>query len=241
MELRLSLRNGEYLLVTLGIPVGLLLFFARVPVLPTGDYEALDFLVPGVLALSVFGSAMVGLGIATGFERSTLVLKRLGATPLRRRELIGAKLAAVLLVLGVQVGVLLSVALVLGWRPGTVSSAALAGAGLLLGTAAAAGIGLALAGRLAALLNLAVTNGLFVALLLASGIVFPLAELPEAAARVAQLLPSAALATLLRIALGAEQVAAVSPLWSIAGTQLAVLAAWAVGAPLVAAWSFRWE
>lgn len=238
MELRLSLRNGEYLLVTLGIPVGLLVFFVQVPVLPTGGDAPADFLVPGMLALSVLGSAMVGLGIATGFERGTLVLKRLGATPLRRVELVIAKMAAVLVVLTVQVTVLVSVGLGLGWRPAPGAAPALAAVGVLLGAAAAAGVGLALAGRLPALVNLAVTNGLFVALLLASGIVFPLDALPGRAAAAAELLPSAALATVLRAALAGP---AAGGLWPQVREPLVVLAAWAVVGPVVAARTFRWE
>ncbi|MDQ3710339.1 MAG: ABC transporter permease, partial [Actinomycetota bacterium] len=45
MELRLLLRNGENLLVTLGIPVGLLVFFSVVDVLPVRG-RPVDFLVP---------------------------------------------------------------------------------------------------------------------------------------------------------------------------------------------------
>ncbi len=51
---------------------------ALVDVLPTGTAEPVDFLAPGVLALAVMSTAMVSLGIATGFERSYHVLKRLG-------------------------------------------------------------------------------------------------------------------------------------------------------------------
>ena len=94
MELRLLLRNRENLLVTLGIPVGLLVFFSQVDVLGLGD-RPLDFLLPGMLTIAALGSALVSLAIATGFERSYLVLKRLGATPLRRSELVLANALAV--------------------------------------------------------------------------------------------------------------------------------------------------
>jgi len=83
-ELMLLARNSEQLLLTLIIPVILLGFFGSVDVLPSGDSEPLSFLVPGVLAVAIMSTSMVSLGIATGFERSYLVLKRLGATPLTR-------------------------------------------------------------------------------------------------------------------------------------------------------------
>ena len=75
-ETRMTLERGETLLVTLGIPVILLVFFTLVPVLPTGTRHRVDFLAPGVLALAVMSTAMVSLGIATVFERSYGVLRR---------------------------------------------------------------------------------------------------------------------------------------------------------------------
>ena len=83
-ELQLLSRNGEQLLLIIAIPVGLLVFFSVVDVVPTGTDDPIDFLAPGILALAVMSTAMVSLGIGTGFERSYKVLKRLGATPLGR-------------------------------------------------------------------------------------------------------------------------------------------------------------
>ena len=100
-ELQLVLRNGEQLLLTLGIPTLLLVFFSLVDVLPKGDAtDPVDFLAPGVLALAVMSTAMVSLGIGTGFERSYKVLKRLGATPLGRGRLLAAKIASVVVEIG---------------------------------------------------------------------------------------------------------------------------------------------
>lgn len=231
MELRLLLRNGENLLVTLVIPAGLLVFFSLVPVLPTAGARPLDFLVPGVLALAVMASAMVSLGIATGFERAYLVLKRLGATPLRRRELVAAKIVAVLAVQLLQLLVLAGVGLLLGWRP-VAGGMVWVGPALALGTAAFAGVGLAMAGRLRAVGTLALANGVFVALLLVSGIVFPLEVLPAPLAAGARLLPAASLAAVLRAAFAGA---------AVPTAPLAVLAGWAVATPLLAARVFRWE
>lgn len=231
VELTTMLRNGEQLLLTLGIPVLLLLFFTVVDILPTSTDEPIDFLAPGVLALATMSSAMIGLGIATGFERSYLVLKRLGATPLGRGRLIGAKIGAVIVVELVQFAVLVPVALALGWRPDG-AQWALALAGVIVGTAAFAGIGLVLAGRLRGELNLAAQNGLYLLLLLLGGMIIPLAELPSVLRAVAYVLPSAALADVLRDALGGGGVRA--------GASWIVLAAWAVGAPAAASRLFRW-
>ena len=128
LELTLTLRNGESLLLTLGIPVAVLVFFCLVDVLPI-DGDAVDFLAPGQLALAVLATAFANLAIATGFDRSYGVLKRLGATPLGRPRLVAAKALAVLVVIGVQVVVLGVAALALGWRPDVDARAAGGGAG----------------------------------------------------------------------------------------------------------------
>ncbi|MGH8907500.1 MAG: ABC transporter permease [Egibacteraceae bacterium] len=231
MELRLLLRNGENLLVTLGIPVALLLFFSLADVLPSPGEPRVDFLVPGVLALSVVGAAMVSLGISTGFERYYLVLKRLGATPLRRGELIAAKVLAILATEALQIVTVVAVGLALGWDP-QLGGSWLAVLALLLGTAAFAGIGLGLAGSLRAIATLAVTNALFGLMLLVSGIIFPLSMLPAPLRTLALALPAAPLADLLRAGLHATAVP-----WA----DLASLTAWALAAPLLAARLFRWE
>ena len=114
-EIRLVLRNGEQLLLTLGIPVMLLIFFSLVDVLPTGESDPINFLAPGVLSLAVMSTAMVSLGISTGFERSYHVFKRLGLTPLGTPRLVASKICTVLVVEIVQFVVLIPVAFLLGW------------------------------------------------------------------------------------------------------------------------------
>jgi ABC-2 type transport system permease protein len=229
-ETRMTLERGETLLVTLGIPVVLLVFFTLVPVLSTGTRHRVSFLAPGVLALAVMSTAMVSLGIATAFERSYGVLKRLGATPLGRPVLLTAKIVSVLAVEATQVIILVGVALALGWRPHP--SAGLAVIAVLLGTVAFAGIGLAMAGALRAEVTLAVANGVYVVLLLIGGVIFPLDKLGGLAA-FARLLPTAALSDALHPTLGAGA--------GVPTESWVVLGLWAVVAPVVAAVSFKWE
>jgi len=234
VELLLTLRRGESLIVTLVIPVGILVFFARVDALPStfaGYRHPVDFLVPGVLALAVMSAAMVSLGIATGFERRYGVLKRLGSTPLSRAGLLTAKTATILALEVVQAVVIVGIGAALGWplRAGIVPAVGL----LLLGTVAFAGVGLLLAGTLRAEANLAVANGLFLVLLFLGGMAYPLAKLPGALQGFAKLLPAAALSECLRGVLGAGR--------SLPVGSLVVLLVWAVAAPIAAAMTFRWE
>ena len=230
-ELRIILRNGEQLLLTLIIPLILLGFFGSVDVLPSGDDDPLTFLVPGVYAVAIMSSAMVSMGIATGFERSYLVLKRLGATPLTRMELVSAKVLSIFVVEILQAVVLLSLGIALGWRPqGNVWPLTLLI--VLLGTSAFGGVGLILAGRLRAEINLAAQNGLYLLLLLLGGMIIPRDSLPGFLSDAALVLPSTALADGLRAALNGT---------GLLLQPILILAGWAVVAPLVAAGRFRWS
>jgi len=230
VELALTLRRGESVLLSLGIPVMLLVFFSFVDVLPTGTDDPVDFLAPGVLALAVMSTAMVGLGIATGFERQYGVLKRLGSTPLGRPALLAAKTLTILAVEVLQVVVLAGVALALGWRPS--GSVAASVAAMLLATVGFAGLGMLMAGRLRGEAVLAAANGLYLVLLLLGGMVIPLAELPGPLRAVSRALPAAALSDVLHAASNAA---------AVPGQAWLVLAAWAVAAPVAAAATFRWE
>ena len=232
LELRLAVRRGESVLITLIIPPALLVFFGLVDLMPVPADRRADYLVPGMLALAIMSTAMVSTGIATAFERYYKVLKRLGASPLPRVGLLVAKILAVLVIEAVQTVLIVGVAMaLLGWRPGGLPLAL--PLVLLLGTSAFGGLGLLMAGALRAEATLAVANGLYLVLLLFGGIVFPISHLGPWLEGVAMLLPSTALAETLRIVLGASG--------TISGASWLILTFWAVAAPVAAALTFRWE
>ena len=234
MEARLTSRRGENLLALVGIPVTVLLFFGSVDLVPVPAGQArIDVLLPGTLALAVIAAGLVNLGIATAYERSYGVLKRLGGSPLGRTGLIAAKLLTILAIEVLVVLVLLAIAAtVFDWRPGSGVSWPLFAVALLVGTAAFAGLGLALAGTLRAEATLTLANALFIGCLLLGGVVIPLDHLPPLLATIGGLLPAGALVEAFRVALGGA---------GEAGPALVVLGAWAVAAVGVAVRWFRWE
>ena len=232
MELAVIARNGEQLLVVIGIPTALLLFFSNIDLLPASERNNVDFLLPGILALAVMSTAMVSLAIATGFERQYGVLKRLGTTPLGRTNLLLAKTASMVVVELLQVAVVTVIGFALGWRP-PAGGLLIVLIAVVLGTAAFAGIGMTMAGTWSAEKTLAGANGLYLVLLLVSGMVIPLEKLPGAARTVARLLPSAALSDIFH---GALTVGGDVP-----GRAWIVLVVWAVAMPIAAARFFRWE
>ena len=230
-ELTVMARNGEQLLLLIGIPVLLLVFFSQTNVLPTDGLANIDFLMPGILSLAIMSTAMVSLGIATGFERSYGVLKRLGTTPLGTKRLVTAKVVATCCIEIAQLLTLVAVGLILGWNPSSINLPSLLLA-LVLGTSCFAGLGLILAGRLRAEVNLAAQNGLYLVLLLLGGILVPNSELPKSIAWLAEVLPSSLLSELLRSIFGNDELKI---------SDLASLAIWALGACVVAIFSFKWS
>ncbi len=230
IELRLMLRNGEQLLLTVVIPTVLLLLFSAAPVLSLPK-PRVDFLVPGVLALAVMSTAFTGQAIGTGFERRYGVLRRLGTTPLSRPGLLAAKTFGVLGVEILQVALLSVVGLALGWSPHG-SPFAVVGL-LLLGTVAFSALGLLVAGTLRAEATLAAANLIYLVLLVLGGVAFPLTDFSPGLRRVVELLPISALSGGLRAVL---RFGAPVPLhdW-------VTLLVWAIAGAVAAARLFRWE
>lgn len=238
LETRLLLRSSESLLVTLGIPLGVLVFFSLVPVLPTGGVDAVTFLVPGVLALSATATGLVASAIQTAYERKAGALKLLGSTPLGRRGFVAAKLLSVLTVLLLQATLVLGLALTaLGWRPagGAVGVVLAVGAVLLAGIVMAA-LGLLIAGTLTAELTTAVSNALFLALLLLGGVTVAPDVLPGPMAAVGAASPLGAAVTVLRGVLDSAAGASGS-----SAVPLLALLGWGATGAVAAMRAFRWE
>jgi ABC-2 type transport system permease protein len=224
-ELRLALRHGEQVLLTLLIPIVLLVGLTVLAVVPLPE-PRVAAVVPGVLALAVMSTAFTGQAIALGFDRRYGVVRRLAATALPRWLLVAGRLAAVLGVVAVQVVVLGGIAAALGWRP-TPGGLAWGLVLVLLGCAAFAALGMLLGGTVRAEITLAVANLVWFVLLLAGGIVIPVGQLPGPLAAVAAALPSGALAEGLRgtLATGAPPAAGsvlVLLAWTAAAGALAI-------------------
>jgi ABC-2 type transport system permease protein len=232
LELRMILRNGEQLLLTVVIPVVVLTVFSSIEVMDLGTrHERVDFLAPGVLALAVLSTAFTGLAIGTGFERRYGALKRLGATPLPRWALLVSKALAVLMVELLQTALLCSVAFTLGWSPkGSFVAVAIL---MLAGTAAFSALGLLMAGTLRAEATLAGANLLYLLFLVTGGIAVPLDRFPDSARPVLEALPAGALSEGLREVLRGGS--------ALSLAHVVVLVVWAAAAGVLTAHMFRWE
>ncbi|WP_370290296.1 ABC transporter permease [Nocardioides sp.] len=228
MESRLLLRNGEQLLIAVVIPVIVLVGGVRGAERVDLSYDV-DTFTPGVLALAVMSTSFTSLAIATGFERRYGVIKRLGASPLSRTGLLAGKVLALLGVQVLQILVVGTVGLLLGWDPDvSVLGALLA---LAAGTSAFASLGLALAGSLRAEATLAAANLVYLLLMAGGAVVLP-ATAYGGFGDVVQWLPSGALGEAMRAALGAGDLP-----WR----DLFVLFGWAGIGTAITARTFSWE
>jgi ABC-2 type transport system permease protein len=231
MEIVMTLRRGESMLVTVIMPALFLVFFAGTQIVPPVAGKAIDFLLPGMLAIAVMSTGMVSLGIATAYERYYGVLKRLGASPLPRWGLITAKMFSVLVIEVLQVILLVALAVIFfGWAPtGNVWAAIPI---ILLGTVTFSGLGMLMAGALRAEATLAGANGLYLVFLLIGGVVLPVDHLPGVIAWIAGILPAAALSDAMRGALTAQ---------GVSGGSVLLLAVWGAVILVAAAFTFKWE
>lgn len=156
LELKLLLRNGEQLLLTMFIPITLLVGLTLMPLGSFGPNRAATF-APPIMALAVISTAFTGQAIAVAFDRRYGALKRLGATALPVWGIIAGKSLAVVTVVFLQSILLGAIGFALGWRP-AIAGLALGAVIIALGTAAFTALGLLLGGTLRAEIVLAIAN-----------------------------------------------------------------------------------
>jgi ABC-2 type transport system permease protein len=195
----------------------------------------LDYLLPGLIAMSIMSSAVVGIATLLVGYREQRILKRLRATPLAAWEFVGATVLSQLVMVVVQLGVLTGLAV-------AVFGVHVAGnLGLALGLASLGGlafltIGFAISG-LARTTDAAgvVSNAVTMPMLFLSGVYFPVSAMPSWLKPLIGLLPLTYLANGLRDVLlrGAS-------LGSIVVDVVALLLTAGLGFS-VSARAFRWE
>lgn len=227
LELRLLLRNGEQLLLTMFIPITLLVGLTLLPLGSFGDDRAATF-VPAIMALAIISTAFTGQAIAVAFDRRYGALKRLGATALPVWGVVAGKSLAVVAVVALQSVLFGAIGVALGWRP-PVAGLAIGAVIIALGTAVFAALGLLLGGTLRAEIVLAIANLLWFVFAGLGALTVEGGMVPSAVQWVARLTPSGALTEALSRAMTL----------SVDWFGLAVLVGWGVVAGLCALRWFR--
>lgn len=197
--------------------------------------RAIDYLIPGILAMSILNLALFATAQPIISLRSQGVLRRLGATPLPRRTLLAAYIAMRVLIALIQTGIIVSVGIAL-FGLTMAGDWLIFGGVLLLGTLAFIAIGFLIAAiARTEESGSALTAALQLPMLFLSGIFFPLAAMPGFLRPVADLLPLTYLADALRqVMIGA------TPDHSMIVNTL-VLLGWLVVSSAVAIRFFKWE
>jgi len=199
---------------------------------PGGRY--IDFLVPGLLGMSLMGGGMWGVGFVTVDMRIRKLLKRFLATPMRRSDFLAGIMLSRLLFMVPEVLVLLVFARV---AFGVVIYGSLLNVVLLvmLGATTFAGLGLLVASRARTLEAVSgLMNLVMLPMWMLSGIFFSSERFPSAVQPFIKVLPLTALNEALRGVM--QEGAALGDLLP----QIGLLAAWAVVSFVLALRWFRW-
>lgn len=200
---------------------------------PGGRY--IDFLVPGLVGMSLMGGGLWGVGFATVDMRIRKVLKRFLATPMRKTDFLFGILYSRLLFLIPEILVILLFA---RFAFGVVIQGTLfaVAALILLGAMAFAGIGLLVASRARTLETVSgLMNLVMLPMWVLSGIFFSSERFPDAMQPFIKALPLTTLIDALRgVSLEGMSLQALWP-------QIAILVGWAVGSFVLALRWFRWS
>ncbi len=199
---------------------------------PGGRY--IDFLVPGLLGMSLMGGGLWGVGFVTVDMRIRKLLKRFVATPMRKSDFLAGLMISRLLFLVPEVFVLLAFARV---AFGVVIHGNLLSVLflILLGAVTFAGLGLLIASRAKTLEAVSgLMNLVMLPMWLLSGIFFSSERFPESVQPAIKILPLTALNDALR-AVMQEGASLTSQL-----PEVGMLMAWSVATFVLALKWFRW-
>jgi len=195
----------------------------------------IDWLIPGIVGFNLLSTSLWAIGFYIVQMRSNRQLKRLVATPMRRRDFLLSNMLARLAFVVIEVPLLLGFAwLFFGVRiEGRLLALALV---ILAGTISFSGLGLLAAARPRTVEGVSgIINVILMPMVVLSGVFFSASRFPEAVQPLIRALPLTALNDALRGVVNDGL-----PLTAL-GAEFAVLTAWAVLAYGAALRWFRWQ
>jgi ABC-type multidrug transport system permease subunit len=210
--------------------------------LPVGDRHVretgsryIDFVVPGLLGMTIMGGGIWGLGFSIVDQRRKNLLKRLVATPMSRAEYLASYVISRLVMLAIEAGVLLGFATLLFGVP-------MRGSGLtmiaivVISALAFGGLGLLIASRSQTIEGVSgLMNLTMLPMWVLSGVFFSSENFPRVIQPIIKALPLTATNDALRAnMLRGAGLGGIVP-------ELAILAAWTVVCFVVALRIFRWR
>lgn len=201
----------------------------------TRQLRSVDFLVPGILAMALMQLGLFGTATPLVTLRQEQVLRRLGATPLPRWQLLASQVLMRLTIALVQTGLILALS-VWVFKVQIQGSILAVVALVVLGAVAFISLGYLVA-AISKTVDAAngITSVVNFPMMFLSGIFFPLAALPVFLAPVVRALPLTYLGDALRQTMMGGTPS--FPMW----VDLAVLAGWTLVCSLLAIRLFKWE
>lgn len=195
----------------------------------------IDFVVPGLLGMSIMGGGIWGLGFSIVDQRRKKLLKRLVATPMSRAEFLASYLISRLVMLTIEVSVLLGFSILLFGVP--VRGSLLAIGGIIVVSALAfGGLGLLIAARAQTIEGASgLMNFAMLPMWVLSGVFFSSENFPDVVQPFIKALPLTATNDALRASMLRGE--ALVQLWP----EFAVLTAWIVLCFAIALKIFRWR
>ncbi|MEZ4416652.1 MAG: ABC transporter permease [Gemmatimonadota bacterium] len=195
----------------------------------------IDFVLPGLLGMNIMGTSMWGIGFGIAQMRQKKLLKRLLASPMRKRDFLLAQILFRLMFLTLEVAVLLGFGVLLFRVPvrGSIGTVLLVA---VMGAFAFAALGLLTASRARTIEGVSgLMNLVMMPMWILSGVFFSYALFPDVVQPVIRALPLTAVNDALRAVMleGAGVAGILGP--------LTILAAWTLVAFLAALRIFRWQ
>lgn len=199
------------------------------------DVRYIDFLVPGIVAMSIMQMAVFSVAFVFTDYKEKGILKRLLATPMRPYQFVSAQVVTRLLVAVFQALILLTFGALI-FNTQVYGAWWLIGLFVVLGGAMFLGLGFTISGiaktvdAVPAIANLVVFPMLFL-----SGVFFPTSSMPAWLQSIVTFFP------LHPFAIGLREVVANGVGIADVATQLYAMIAWAVGMVALAIFTFRFE
>ena len=217
----------------LGQPGGI--YRAEVKDVPGQNITYTDFLVPGIIALSIMQTGIFSVAFAFVQHKQNGTLRRLMATPMKVSEFLAAQVVTRLIMAAVQVFILLGVAVLIFHvhLAGNILELLVAS---ILGSAIFIAGGFAISGYARDEQAVpAIANVIVLPMMFLSGIFFPRDSMPGWLHRISDFLPLTYVTDTIR-GISVDG----SHLWNLGGNMLGI-AAWLVIAIVLAIRLFRWE
>jgi ABC-2 type transport system permease protein len=229
---------AQGVLVASGVPAGGGAFGGPAPVrfesVQSRDLGYIDFLVPGIVGMTVMQLGLFGVSFGFVQLKRTGALRRLFATPTSPAYFLSAQVLSRLVIAVAQVAILLGVGLAFGLQ--MFGSYAVLAVIVVLGSVIFLAVGFAIAGwaknedQAAPVANLVSLPMLFL-----SGVFFPRDAMPDFLANITQFMPLTYVNEALRAVV--NEGAGIFDL----GSQLLGMGVWAAICFGLAVWLFRWE